>query len=51
MRLCGKLAKSIGWSTFAPLYSDLSNGKSYPLFEQLGPGFRKFLFFASVSSK
>ena len=23
--LCGKLAKSIGWSTFAPLDSDLSS--------------------------
>ena len=31
--LCGKLAKSVSWSTFAPLDSD-----SYPLFEQLGPG-------------
>ena len=42
--LCGKLAKSIGWSTFAPLDSDLSSGKSYPLFEQLEPGFCEFLF-------
>ena len=24
--LCGKLAKSISWRTFAPLDSDLSNG-------------------------
>ena len=24
--LCGKLAKSVGWSTFAPLDSDLSSG-------------------------
>ena len=44
MRLCGKRAKSIGWITFAPLDSDLSSGKSYPFFEQLRPGFRKFLF-------
>ena len=26
MGLCGKLAKSVSWSTFAPLVSDLSNG-------------------------
>ena len=24
--LCGKLAKSVGWGTFAPLDSDLSSG-------------------------
>ena len=24
--LCGKLAKSVNWSTFAPLDSDLSSG-------------------------
>ena len=24
--LCGKLAKSVGWSTFAPLDSDLFSG-------------------------
>ena len=37
MGLCGKLAKNIGWSTFAPPDSDLSSGQSYLLFEQLGP--------------
>ena len=26
MGLCAKLAKSVGWSTFAPLDSDLSSG-------------------------
>ena len=26
MGLCGKLAKSFGWSTFPPLDSDLSSG-------------------------
>ena len=26
MGLCGKLAKSISWNTFAPLDSDLSSG-------------------------
>ena len=26
MGLCGKLAKSVNWSTFAPLESDLSTG-------------------------
>ena len=26
MGLGGKLARSVGWSTFAPLDSDLSNG-------------------------
>ena len=26
MALCGELAKSIGWSTFAPLDNDLSTG-------------------------
>ena len=35
MGLCGKLAKSIGWSTYYTLDSDLSSGSSYPLFEQL----------------
>ena len=25
MGLCGKLAKSVGWSIFAPLDSDFSN--------------------------
>ena len=25
MGLCGKLAKSVGWSTFPPLDSDLSS--------------------------
>ena len=38
MGLCGKLAaKSVGWSTFPPLDSDLSSVQSYPLFEQRGP--------------
>ena len=26
MGLCGKLARSVGWSTFVPLDSDLSSG-------------------------
>ena len=26
MGLCGKLAKSVGWRTFAPLDGDLSSG-------------------------
>ena len=38
MGLSRKLAKSVGWSTFVPLDSDVSSGYSYPLFEQLGPG-------------
>ena len=38
MGLCGKLAKSVIWSTFAPLDSDLSTGQRYPPFEQLGLG-------------
>ena len=33
----GLSAKSVSWSTFASLESDLSTGQSYPLFEQLGP--------------
>ena len=31
-------ARSVVWSTFAPLDNDLSSGLSYPLFEQPGPG-------------
>ena len=30
--------KSIDWSTFCLLDSDVSTGQSYPLFEQPGPG-------------
>ena len=40
MGLCGKLAKSIDWSTFASLDRDLSREKSYPLMNNWGPGAR-----------
>ena len=44
MGLCGKLTRSVIWSTFALLDGDLSTGLSFLLFEQLGPGLPACLF-------